>query len=107
MSARTEPARRKAASANASASKAAPVKVAAKSTTTAKPKAQPKVAANKSKSAKDSAITKAKFHVVKPQETLYRVAVINGISVDQLRKVNRLGPNDNNIRPGQKLKVGS
>jgi membrane-bound lytic murein transglycosylase D len=33
--------------------------------------------------------------------------VINGISVDQLRKVNRLGPNDNNIRPGQKLKVGS
>jgi membrane-bound lytic murein transglycosylase D len=44
--------------------------------------------------------------VVKAQETLYRVATINGISVAELRKLNRLGPNDNNIRVGQKLKVG-
>lgn len=50
--------------------------------------------------------TPAKYHVVKPQETLYRVATINGISVSELRKLNKMGPNDNNIRPGQRLKVG-
>jgi membrane-bound lytic murein transglycosylase D len=47
-----------------------------------------------------------KYHVVKPDETLYRVALNNGISVEQLRKLNRLGPNDNTIRAGQRLKVG-
>lgn len=47
----------------------------------------------------------AKFHVVKPQETLYRVATLNGISVEQLRRLNKMGPKDNSIRPGQKLKV--
>lgn len=52
------------------------------------------------------AATPAKFHVVKPQETLYRVATMNGLSVAELRKLNKLGPNDNSIRPGQKLKVG-
>ena len=52
------------------------------------------------------AATAAKYHVVKPQETLYRVATINGISVAELRKLNKLGPNDNHIQPGQKLKVG-
>ena len=46
-----------------------------------------------------------KYHVVKPQETLYRVAVNNGISVDKLRKLNQLGPNDNTIRVGQRLRV--
>ena len=59
----------------------------------------------KAKAIKVSAVSPAKYHVVKPQETLYRVAVINGISVAELRKLNKLGPNDNNIRPGQKLKV--
>lgn len=52
------------------------------------------------------AATPAKYHVVKPQETLYRVATLNGISVAELRKLNKMGPNDNSIRPGQKLKVG-
>lgn len=83
-------------------SKAAATKVSARS----KPKPEPKVAVKKSKSRKGSGLTKAKYHVVKPQETLYRVAVINGISVGQLRKLNRLGPSDNNIRVGQRLKVG-
>jgi len=46
-----------------------------------------------------------KYHVVKPDETLYRVAVSNGISVDKLRKLNQLGPNDNTIRVGQRLRV--
>ena len=50
---------------------------------------------------------KSKLHVVKPQETLFRVASSNGLSVAELRKLNKMGPNDNSIRPGQKLKVGS
>jgi membrane-bound lytic murein transglycosylase D len=55
---------------------------------------------------KVAAVSAPKYHVVKPQETLYRVATLNGISVEKLRKLNKMGPNDNNIRPGQKLKVG-
>jgi len=46
-----------------------------------------------------------KYHVVQPEETLYRVAVNNGISVEKLRKLNRLGPDENQIRVGQKLRV--
>jgi membrane-bound lytic murein transglycosylase D len=82
-------------------------KVAAKST--------PKTTS--AKTAKASAKPKAKpapkvasagrYHVVKPQETLYRVALQNGISVDELRRLNKMRPNDNNIRPGQKLKVST
>ncbi|RKT46089.1 lytic transglycosylase domain-containing protein [Thiocapsa rosea] len=49
--------------------------------------------------------TAARYHVVKPQETLYRVAVQNGITVDELRRLNKMRPDDNKIRPGQKLKV--
>ncbi len=61
---------------------------------------------NAAKPVKVSAKSAPRYHVVKAQETLYRVATINGISVAELRKLNRLGPNDNNIRVGQKLKVG-
>ncbi|MEA1050893.1 transglycosylase SLT domain-containing protein [Lamprobacter modestohalophilus] len=81
------------------------------STRTAKPTSA-KASAAKPVSAKSSATAattkpapKAKYHVVKPQETLYRVAVTNGISVDKLRKLNQLDPNDNTIRVGQKLRV--
>jgi membrane-bound lytic murein transglycosylase D len=49
--------------------------------------------------------TAARYHVVKPQETLYRVALQNGITVAELRKLNKMRPDDNKIRPGQKLKV--
>jgi membrane-bound lytic murein transglycosylase D len=49
---------------------------------------------------------KTRYHVVQPQETLYRVAVQNGISVEELRKLNKMRPDDNKIRPGQKLIVG-
>lgn len=52
-----------------------------------------------------SAQSAPKYHVVQPQETLYRVAVNNGISVEKLRKLNRLGPDENQIRVGQKLRV--
>jgi membrane-bound lytic murein transglycosylase D len=60
-----------------------------------------------SKTASASTKSSPKYHLVKPDETLYRVALTNGISVEQLRKFNRLGPKDNTIRVGQKLKVGS
>lgn len=63
-------------------------------------------AKSKGKVIKVAAVSAPKYHVVKPQETLYRVATLNGISVEKLRKLNKMGPNDNNIRPGQKLKVG-
>ncbi len=46
-----------------------------------------------------------KHHVVKPNETLYRVALQYELSVDELRRLNRLAPNDNTIRPGQRLRV--
>lgn len=49
---------------------------------------------------------KTRYHVVKPQETLYRVAVENGLSVEELRRLNKMPPGDNHIQPGQKLKVG-
>ncbi|AUB84710.1 hypothetical protein THSYN_09570 [Candidatus Thiodictyon syntrophicum] len=45
--------------------------------------------------------------MVKSQETLYRVASASGISVAELRRLNKMGPNENNVRPGQKLKVGT
>ena len=83
--------------------RAEPVK-AKKAAARSKPKPEPKIAARKS--TKSKASRKTRYHVVKPKETLYRVALINGISVNQLRKLNRLGPNDNKIRVGQKLKVG-
>lgn len=51
-------------------------------------------------------VAKVRYHVVKPQETLYRVAVENGLSVAELRRLNKMRPDDNKIRPGQKLKLG-
>ncbi len=79
------------------------------STKQAKKTGQARLASTaKSASEKASAKTATaspKYHVVKPDETLYRVAVNNGITVNKLRKLNQLGPNDNRIRVGQKLKV--
>ena len=77
----------------ATGSSAKAVKVAAKA-----PAAQPaKVAAAKK--------PEVKHHVVQPNETLYRVAVRYEISVDELKRINRLPANDNTIRPGQRLRV--
>ncbi len=53
-----------------------------------------------------TADARVRYHIVQPEETLYRVAVKNGISVEELRRLNRLGPKDNQIRPGQRLIVG-
>jgi len=49
--------------------------------------------------------SKAKVHVVKPNETLYRVSIYYKLSVAELQRLNRMGPNDTNIRPGQRLRV--
>lgn len=61
----------------------------------------------KAKSKKEAAAQAAKVHVVKANETLYRVATRYEMSVDQLRRLNRMGPKDTNIRPGQRLRVSS
>ncbi|WP_245561901.1 transglycosylase SLT domain-containing protein [Lamprocystis purpurea] len=70
-------------------------------------KSADKAAKAEPKTAQADKSAKTKVHVVKPQETLFRVASGNGLSVAELRKLNKMGPNDNSIRPGQKLKVGS
>jgi len=68
--------------------------------------APPQVAKVEAKApASPAAANAAKVHVVKPNETLYRVATIYDLSVDQLRRLNSMGPKDTNIRPGQRLRV--
>lgn len=57
--------------------------------------------ANKTKSSRKSG---GKTHTVREGETLYRIATSNGISVNELCRLN--GINENTIiRPGQKLRV--
>ncbi|MFB1486447.1 MULTISPECIES: transglycosylase SLT domain-containing protein [unclassified Thiocapsa] len=84
----------------------------AKTTAAAQPSTKPSAKASTKQVAKAPAAqtskkstAAARYHVVKPQETLYRVAVQNGITVAELRKLNKMQPDDNKIRPGQKLKV--
>lgn len=47
---------------------------------------------------------KPEFHTVQPAETIFRISKQYGISQDELRKLNNLGPNDP-IKIGQKLRV--
>jgi membrane-bound lytic murein transglycosylase D len=46
-----------------------------------------------------------KTHVVKPNETLFRVAVMYDMSVDELKKLNKMSAKDNTIKAGQRIKV--
>jgi membrane-bound lytic murein transglycosylase D len=46
-----------------------------------------------------------KVHVVKPNETLYRVALRYDLSVEELKALNRMKGNQDIIRPGQRLRV--
>ena len=46
-----------------------------------------------------------KTHVVKANETLFQVAVKYDISMDELKKLNKLSAKDNTIKTGQKLRV--
>jgi membrane-bound lytic murein transglycosylase D len=91
--ARAEP--RPAPAALKAVAKAEPSRPRAKSQAKTAAKPKPKAAAST-----------ARYHVVKPQETLYRVALQNGISVAELRRLNKMRPDDNKIRAGQRLKVG-
>mgnify|MGYP003572980824 CR=1 FL=1 len=47
----------------------------------------------------------SKVHVVKPNETLYRVALRYDMSVKELKRLNRMKATDDTIRPGQRLRV--
>jgi membrane-bound lytic murein transglycosylase D len=55
-------------------------------------------------SAKQSKAIKKRYHEVKKGETLYRIAKQYGITVDELRRLNKLPPNQP-IEIGQKLLV--
>jgi LysM repeat protein len=48
--------------------------------------------------------TKPEFHVVRAGETLYGISRLYGLTVEQLRKYNNIGPNAA-IQPGQKLNL--
>jgi len=69
----------------------------------AKSKSKPTKVAKKVAKTKASGATKV--HVVKPNETLYRVSTYYKVSVAELQRLNRMGPNDTNIRLGQRLRV--
>jgi len=45
-----------------------------------------------------------KYHEVKPKETLFGIGRIYGVTVDDLRRLNNMGPTDM-VRYGQKLKI--
>jgi membrane-bound lytic murein transglycosylase D len=51
------------------------------------------------------AAASTKTHVVKPNETLYRVALRYDMSVQELKRLNRIKSDDNTIRAGQRLRV--
>jgi membrane-bound lytic murein transglycosylase D len=46
-----------------------------------------------------------RLHVVQPHETLFHVASLYDLSVQELRRLNRIRPGDNTIHPGQRLRV--
>jgi LysM repeat protein len=54
--------------------------------------------------AKSTTEKKMKVHEVSAGETLYSISRRYGLTVDQLREYNKIGP-QNAIRPGQKLKL--
>lgn len=49
--------------------------------------------------------TKAKSHTVKSGESLERIARKHGVTVDELKKANKIKKNDDKIHPGDKLKI--
>lgn len=54
---------------------------------------------------KKAKVVKARYHVVKPGETLYRISREYDLSIERLRKLNRLASGSNSIRSGQRLRV--
>jgi LysM repeat protein len=49
-------------------------------------------------------ISTEKYHEVKPKETLFGIGRIYGVTVDELRRLNNMGPTDM-VHYGQKLKI--
>ena len=85
-----------------------PIRIAKAPSRKSKPKkSAPRIAQAKPKPVRiaKTRAKKPKTHVVKPHETLYRLALQYDISVEKLRKLNRMKPNDNKIRVGQRLRV--
>jgi LysM repeat protein len=72
-----------------------------KTTQESPPKAPPSQPAEIATPPKEST---AKFHEVRAGETLYSISRSYGLSVEQLRTYNQIGP-DASIQPGQKLKL--
>jgi LysM repeat protein len=62
--------------------------------------------ANRSGTAQRVQPKKAQYHVVARGETLYRIAVKYGLTVDKLRDLNKMTP-PQSIYPGQKLLVSA
>lgn len=58
---------------------------------------------SKSKSTKQT--TKAKKHTVKSGESLERIARKHGVTVDELKKANKIKKGDDRIHPGDELKI--
>lgn len=67
--------------------------------TQTQPPNQPQISTATSASADTVVIQR--IYVVQPKDTLYRIATNNGITVDELKRMNNLSSND--IRAGQKL----
>ena len=53
---------------------------------------------------KEEKAVKTKIHTVQSGETLYRISQHYGVTVEQLRELNNLGPNTK-IHPGQQLRL--
>ena len=67
------------------------------------PQADKKVSTESPKKSKYKAVKK-RYHEVKKGETLYRISKQYGITVDELRRLNKLSPTQP-IEVGQKLLV--
>lgn len=72
-------------------------------------KQMPKVRTQKAKTSKTAKVSKKttgnRYHIVKPGETLYQIGPRYGLTIKQLRQLNKLGDGDT-IYPGQKLVIG-
>lgn len=72
-------------------------------------KQMPKVTTQKAKTSKTAKVSKKttgnRYHIVKPGETLYQIGPRYGLTIKQLRQLNKLGDGDT-IYPGQKLVIG-
>ena len=68
-----------------------------------------KVRTQKAKTSKTAKVSKKttgnRYHIVKPGETLYQIGPRYGLTIKQLRQLNKLGDGDT-IYPGQKLVIG-